>query len=1126
MKKIRMLSPLMAVILGVTTAMTAIPAAGTDAWAAQTQDAAQSEDAASDDGYGYEVHEEEAPEPEEVLTEEVLEAQEAQKEAAAKAAKALGEKLESDSYDAYAFEEGSTSALDAIAEDFPDRFDLRNVDGQSYVTKVKLQNPFGTCWGFAAIGAAESSLLSSGLAQSDGYTSDTLDLSEKHLAYFAYTPIEDEGNPQKGEGVHVKDDTTAVGKYNRGGFIFTGTSLFSSGIGPNLEDRSGLDPEDLLVYKGLNSEVENRLVDGVLRRVWYSEEDDWSIPEEYRFKASYRLKDSFLLPSTVNKDENDMYTGINIDGVNAIKEQLVNEHRGVAISFHAESFLPGQDPSSAAALYMSENWAHYTYDDQFPNHAVVIVGYDDDYPASNFLKGHEPEKNGAWLVKNSWGSDLNDFPNSGYRHWGLLEGQDDYNSTDAEGNHYVPTSDQHTGYFWISYYDKSVQSAECFSFDKSNVGTRYYIEQHDMLPINTTKELLSDDMLKMANVFSADDGTATLSQISVQTTTPGTTAKYEVYLLGKSFESPTDGILVASGEGTFEYGGYHRIDLDEEQQVTIPKKQYFSVVVTETTPSGRYSINTQGAMKIDIGDCWAESVINKNESFVYDGEQWLDISDEAVVGSIFDIDFTAWNAVDNFAIKAYLEPAEDLQAYLTIGSDFTFSPGNTERIIARFFGATGDIGTNIDITWTSSDESVFTVEPFSENDRGRVRVKATGYGKAYLTADAGEYGKCVISITVKKKELILADFEPDQMVYNGKEQRPVITKVYVSDQELDEVLVEGRDYTVSYKNNILCGTGTIIIDAVEGSPYTGRVDKLTDFYILPEKAKITGIVPGAGKLTVNFVSQEASGITGYYLSCREKGSEDVKELKLDASATSAEITGLTAGKEYTVTLQAFVTCKMLLDIINDLKGEACEETVFLDESADPGKTTRGDMFNLADNIKVTWKEVPGAKYYKVYREGITDPSESVAEPVIVTSRLVGWDKKPGLTDGHKYRYKIVASLTGEGDDSGDSPLSYSKVTYRLKNVAILSAKNTEAGKVTVKYRKTTSGDSYVLQWSEKEDMTGAKTKVVKGAGSTSCVIGGLKKGKTYYISIRVRKVVDGIAYYTTFGVPKKVTISK
>ena len=184
------------------------------------------------------------------------------------------------------------------------------------------------------------------------------------------------------------------------------------------------------------------------------------------------------------------------------------------------------------------------------------------------------------------------------------------------------------------------------------------------------------------------------------------------------------------------------------------------------------------------------------------------------------------------------------------------------------------------------------------------------------------------------------------------------------------------------------------------------------------------------------------------------------------------------------------------------------------------------MFNLANGVKVTWEPVLGAKYYKVYREGVTDRSESMDEPVIVTQRPIGWDNKTGLTNGHAYRYKIVASLTDENDPSGDSTLSYSKLMYRLKTVVIRSVKNTAPGKVTVKYDKTVSGDSYVLQYCEREDMVGAKTKVVLGAQNTSYVIGGLKKGKTYYISIRVRKKVDGIDYYTTFGVAKKITITK
>ena len=49
------------------------------------------------------------------------------------------------------------------SDDVPARFDLRNVDGVSYVTPVKNQRPFGTCWGFASTSAAETSILGQGL---------------------------------------------------------------------------------------------------------------------------------------------------------------------------------------------------------------------------------------------------------------------------------------------------------------------------------------------------------------------------------------------------------------------------------------------------------------------------------------------------------------------------------------------------------------------------------------------------------------------------------------------------------------------------------------------------------------------------------------------------------------------------------------------------------------------------------------------------------------------------------------------------------------------------------------------------------------------------------------------------
>ena len=105
-------------------------------------------------------------------------------------------------YTAYNFSsEDDAVRLQTASEVLPAQYDLRD---SGVVTPVKFQNPWGTCWGFSAIAASETSILSE---KGQTYAETGLDLSERQLAYFAarHLPFGEEGdsyNNQAGEGVY------------------------------------------------------------------------------------------------------------------------------------------------------------------------------------------------------------------------------------------------------------------------------------------------------------------------------------------------------------------------------------------------------------------------------------------------------------------------------------------------------------------------------------------------------------------------------------------------------------------------------------------------------------------------------------------------------------------------------------------------------------------------------------------------------------------------------------------------------------------------------------------------------------------------------------------------------------
>jgi len=82
---------------------------------------------------------------------------------------------------------------------------------------------------------------------------------------------------------------------------------------------------------------------------------------------------------------------------NSVKKAIM-EYGSAVSNIHVSDNFSGKVNSSA---YNPKTYGYYSHDNANAyNHAVLIIGWDNNFPASNFL--NEPPINGAWIVKNSW----------------------------------------------------------------------------------------------------------------------------------------------------------------------------------------------------------------------------------------------------------------------------------------------------------------------------------------------------------------------------------------------------------------------------------------------------------------------------------------------------------------------------------------------------------------------------------------------------------------------------------------------------------------------------------------------------------------------------------------------------
>lgn len=186
-------------------------------------------------------------------------------------------------------------------------------------------------------------------------------------------------------------------------------------------------------------------------------------------------------------------------------------------------------------------------------HACTIIGWNDNISASSFVPSGT-EKNGGWLVKNS------------------------YNS--------LP-------YFWLSY---ECVSSNIYAFDfasKSDYDYNYFYD--DSLNGGLTEDLKTQ---YVANIYEAKKATSIkdeyLKAVNVAFACKNTTITVDVYTNLTDSSNPESGALKTTKEQFFENPGYRTIELDN--LIKVKKGEKFSIVVrlSSADSSSPYVSTSQG----------------------------------------------------------------------------------------------------------------------------------------------------------------------------------------------------------------------------------------------------------------------------------------------------------------------------------------------------------------------------------------------------------------------------------------------------------------------------------------------------------------------------------------------------
>ena len=480
----------------------------------------------------------------------------------------------------------------------PERYDLRE-----YIDiKVENQQDTGMCWAFSA---------TKNLENNEALKGNQVDFSERHLEYDTASNYIDEINPN-GLDRNVGD----------GGFLTTAFTYYARGSGPILEEDMPFENNDKLLYF-------------------------YQLPQK---SAVRKVGDMIYFPN-IYKQKNENGEIIYLDADNQeISSDEVKEIRDDLKKFIMENGSVTALVCAPDSMFDNNCYNRETHSDNYwsdyprTDHAVTIIGWDDNYDKSNFI--NVPSQNGAYIVLNSYGEEFGE-----------------------------------NGVYYVSYEDQLIETTITGQYNVENIDYDK-IYQHDIG--NITRCL---DARYAANVFTAEDNEE-ITEIKIGSTLSGPCDIY-INSTGDSLRSE-DLTKIASNVNI--HSGYTSVKLEES--VNIAKGNKFAIVV--------HCLEPEVGVGIEYNDDLQHNVIsNAGESFgSYDGVEWTDLIEE---GEPMNFSIKAYAKKSTETLKM-----GDIKgkAYDTLGGTFTFpiessytEKGNTIDIFISKNGQ--DVTEQFDISGTT-----------------------------------------------------------------------------------------------------------------------------------------------------------------------------------------------------------------------------------------------------------------------------------------------------------------------------------------------------------------------------------------------------------------------------------------